>query len=310
MTLASNPLLQSADLVRYDAVRPEHVAPAVDRAIADADAAIARIEADAVEPTWTSFVEPLSDGTERLGTVWATVSHLSAVVDTPEFRAAYNAALPKVTEFWTRLSQNAVLFDRYRRLAASPSFASLTPVRRRIVEHALRDFRLGGAELPPDQKARFGAIEEELAQLSQAFAEHVLDATNDFVLDVDDVVALDGLPDDALAAAKARATEAGVVGWRITLHMPSYLAVLQFARDRSLRERLYAAYAKRASEFGKPEQDNGPLITRILALRAEAASLLAYDDYASYAMVSKMAESPTDVLAFLDELRVRARPFG
>ena len=304
------PLLEDADLVRYDAVAPEHVAPAVDAAIADADAAIAAIERSTEPPTWTSFIEPLSAATERLGRVWSTVSHLSAVVDTPELRAAYNASLPKVTEFWTRLSQNTTLFDRYRRMESSPDFASLAPIRRRIVANALRDFRLSGAELPTVEKDRFGAIEEESAQLSQAFSEHVLDATNEFVLDIADVKTLDGLPDDALAAARARAEQAGVDGYRITLHMPSYLAVMQFAKDRALREQLYAAYAKRASEFGKPEQDNGPLITRILALRAEAAKLLAYNDYASYAMVSKMAESPDEVLAFLERLRARARPFG
>ena len=150
----------------------------------------------------------------------------------------------------------------------------------------------------------------ELAQLSQAFSEHVLDATNEFFLDVQQVGELDGMPDDAIAAARGRAEQAGVSGYRITLHMPSYLAVLQFARHRSLRETIYAAYAKRASEFGKPEQDNGPLIERILALRAEAAALLGFDDYASLSLVPKMAESPADVLRFLEELRVRARPFG
>jgi oligopeptidase A len=307
---STNPLLEDADLIRYDAVAPTHVGPAVDVAIAEADAAIGAIERSTDAPTWTSFIEPLSAATEQVGRVWSTVSHLSAVVDTPELRAAYNAALPAITEFWTRLSQNTALFEKYRAMEASPDFASLPPVRQRIVSHALRDFRLSGAELPPDRKARFAAIEEESAQLSQAFSEHVLDATSEFALDLPDAQALNGLPDDALAAARTRAEQAGVAGYRVTLHMPSYLAVMQFATDRSLRETIYAAYAKRASEFGKPEQDNGPLITRILALRAEAAALLDYPDYASYAMVSKMAESPEDVLAFLDRLRVRARPFG
>ena len=309
-TLPLNPLLEDADLIRYDAVAPMHVVPAVDAAIADAESAVAAIEHSTEVPTWASFVEPLTNATERLGRVWSTVSHLSAVVDTPELRAAYNASLPKVTEFWTRLSQNTTLFDRYRRMEASADFAALPAVRQRIVTHALRDFRLGGAELPEAEKARFAAIEEESAQLSQAFSEHVLDATNDFALDLPDAQALDGLPADALAAARSRAVEAGVDGYRVTLHMPSYLAVMQFATDRSLRERIYAAYAKRASEFGKPDQDNGPLIARILALRAEAAAMLGYADYATYAMVSKMAESPDDVLAFLERLRVRARPFG
>ena len=305
-----NPLLEVADTIRYDAIDAAHVVPAVDTVLDAATSAIERLKADPAARTWSSFIVPFEEATDRIGHVWSAVSHLSAVADTPALRAAYNACLPKITEFWTGLSQDEALFARYREIAASDDFATLSPARRRVVENALRDFRLGGAELPPTEKARFAAIEDELAKLSQSFAEHVLDATNAFVLDLPDAAALDGLPDDALAAAKARAEAAGMPGVRVTLHMPSYLAVMQFAKDRSLRETVYAAYAKRASEFGDPAQDNGPLITRILALRAEAATLLAYDDYASLSMVPKMAESPDAVLRFLDELRVRARPFG
>jgi oligopeptidase A len=306
----SNPLLEVCDTIRYDAIDASHVVPAVDAVLAAATIAIDRLKADPAVATWSSFIVPLEEATDRIGHVWSAVSHLSAVVDTPALRAAYNACLPKVTEFWTGLSQDEALFARYREIAASADFATLSPARRRVVENALRDFRLGGAELPPTEKARFAAIEDELAKLSQSFSEHLLDATNAYALDLPDAAALDGLPDDALAAAKARAEAAGVPGVRVTLHMPSYLAVMQFAKDRALRETVYAAYAKRASEFGDPAQDNGPLITRILELRAEAAKLLAYDDYATLSMVPKMAESPDDVLRFLDELRARARPFG
>jgi oligopeptidase A len=310
MTPSTNPLLEDADMIRFDSIDASHVVPAVDAVIAGADAAIAALEDPSVEPTWTSFVEPLENATERFGHVWSIVSHLSAVADSPALRQAYNDCLPKVTEFSTRLSQNIALFEKYRAIERSATFQSLPPVRRRVVANAVRDFRLGGAELSPQKKARYAAIEEELAQLSQKFSEHVLDATNDFVLDISDVNDLHGLPDDALAAAKARADQAGVVGYRITLHMPSYLAVMQFANDRALREKVYAANAKRASEFGKPEQDNGPLIARILALREELATLMEYADYASLSMVPKMAEKPEDVLRFLDQLRDRAKPFG
>jgi len=306
----SNPLLESTDMVRYDAVAAEHVVPAVDVVLGEAVSSIDRLKADPHAKTWSSFVEPFEAATDRLGHVWSAVSHLSAVADTPALRAAYNACLPKITEFWTALSQDEALFERYRAIESSTDFARLSAPRQRVVQNALRDFRLGGAELPPVQKARFAAIEDELAKLSQSFSEHVLDATSAFVLDLSDPAALEGLPDDALAAAKARAEAAGIPGYRVTLHMPSYLAVMQFASDRTLRETLYAAYAKRASEFGDPAQDNGPLITRILELRAEAAELLEYDDYASLSMVPKMAESPDDVLRFLEALRVRAKPFG
>ena len=307
---SSNPLLERSDLIRYDAVDPAHVMPAVDEALSAASAAIRALQENPVATSWSTFVEPFESATEQLGRVWSAVSHLSAVVDTPSLRAAYNECLPKITEFWTGLSQNEALFAKYRAIEASSGHASLSASRRRVIANALRDFRLGGAELSGPDKARFAAIEEELAQLSQAFSEHVLDATNDFSLDVPDVATLDGMPDDAIAAARVRAEQAGVSGYRITLHMPSYLAVLQFARDRPLRETVYEAYAKRASEFGEPERDNGPLIERILALRAEAAALLGFPDYASLSMVPKMAESPADVLRFLEELRSKARPFG
>ena len=311
-TNSSNPLLDAAEPVRYDAIRAEHIAPAVTTVLAEANATIARLQenqaADAV--TWHSFIEPLDAATENVGRVWSAVSHLSAVADTPELRAAYNECLPKVTEFWTALGQNEAIFLKYRQIEQDDSFARMTPARKRVITNALRDFLLSGAELAPAEKVRFATIEEELAQLSQTFSEHVLDATNAFVLDISDVKQLDKLPDDALAAARTRAERAGVAGYRITLHMPSYLAVMQFATDRSLRETIYAAYAKRASEFGKPEEDNGPLIERILALRAEAATLLGYPNYASLSLVPKMAETPDEVLKFLEDLRARAMPFG
>ena len=311
MTL-SNPLLDPAEPMRYDAILAEHIAPAVTTVLAGANATIARLQAEgaAEATTWSSFIEPLDAATESVNRVWSAASHLSAVADTPELRAAYNACLPQVTEFWTALGQNEAIFTKYRQIEQGDAFTRMTPARKRVITNTLRDFRLSGAELPPAQKTRFAAIEEELAQTSQAFSEHLLDATNAFVLDISDVKQLDGLPDDALAAAKARGAQAGVASYRITLHMPSYLAVMQFATDRALRETIYAAYAKRASEFGQPEEDNGPLIERILTLRAEAAKLLGYADYASLSLVHKMAETPDDVLKFLEDLRARAKSFG
>jgi oligopeptidase A len=309
-TTTDNPLLAATEPVPFDRIAADHVVPAIDAAIRDANAVIEALEDPAAKTSWTAFVEPLNAATERVGHVWSIVSHLNAVADTPELRHAHNNVLPKVTEFWTTLGQSLALFAKYRALAEAPDFARLPRARKRVIENALRDFRLSGAELPSAEKARYAAIEDELAQLGQRFAEHVLDATNDFALDVPDATSLAGLPDDALAAARSRAAQAGVEGYRITLHMPSYLAVMQFANDRALRETLYAAYVKRASEFGKPDQDNGPLIERILELRAESAALMQYPDYASLAMVSKMADTPEDVLAFLEKLRVRAKPFG
>ncbi len=307
---AANPLLDETQPVRYDAIEPAHVAPAIDEVLATANATIARLQDGTEPPGWTTFIEPLDRATEAAQRVWAEVSHLNAVADTPELRAAYNACLPRITEFWTTVSQNTALFEKYRTLARSDAFARMPAARQRVIENAVRDFRLGGAELGPEDKARLAVIEDELAMLSQTFSEHVLDATNAFALDVTEVRELDGMPPDAIAAAKARADAAGATGWRITLHMPSYLAVMQFAAHRPLRERVYEAYTKRASEFGDPGLDNGPLILRILELRAEAAKLLGYADYASLSLVPKMAETPQHVLKFLEDLLARARPFG
>jgi oligopeptidase A len=255
-------------------------------------------------------VQPLSDALDRLDRAWAQVGHLNAVVNTPELRAAYNENLPKVTAFHTELGQDERLFARYRALAASPRFAAADPARRRVVDNALRDFRLSGAELAAAPKARFKAIEEELAGLSSRFADNVLDATNDFSLYVEDASRLAGMPADVVAAARASAQADGKPGWKLTLHMPSYLPVLQYADDRSLRETLYRANATRASEFGKPEWDNGPLVDRILTLRAEAAALLGYDSYAEVSLVPKMARSPAEVIDFLHDLATRAKPYA
>ena len=305
-----NPLLDFSGLPRFADIQPQHVAPAVDALLDEARATIAHVAAAPGSPNWESFVQPLSDALDRLDRVGAQVGHLNAVVNTPELRIAYNENLPKVTAFYTELGQDERLFARYRALAASPGFATADPARRRVVDNALRDFRLSGAELAATPKARFKAIEEELASLSSRFADNLLDATNDFAFYVEDAARLAGVPADVVAAARASAQADGKPGWKLTLHMPSYQPVLQYADDRSLREALYRANATRASEFGNRQWDNGPLVDRILALRAEAAALLGYDSYAEVSLVPKMARSPADVLAFLHDLAARARPYA
>jgi oligopeptidase A len=231
-------------------------------------------------------------------------------MDSPELREVYNENLPKITVYYAELGQNEALFAKFKALKASPAYAALSPARKTIVENELRDFRLGGAELPADKKARFMQVQEELAQLSAKFEENLLDATNDFALFVDDAAELAGVPDDVLAMMKAAAEADGKTGWKITLHMPSYLPVMQYADNRALREQVYRAYVTRASEFGKPELDNTPLIRSILGLRREAAELLGFTSYAEVSLAAKMADTPAEVLKFLDELGVRARPYA
>ena len=306
--MSANPLLDFSGLPRFADIRPAHVAPAITQLLAEAEAAVRH--AETVMPVdWERFVAPLDDATERLARAWNQVTHLEAVANTPELRAAYNETLPAVTRFWSALAQNQALFAQYRRLAEAPGFADWSQPRRKVVENALRDFRLGGAELPQAQKARFGEIREELAALQARFSQNVLDATDAFALYVEDEARLAGLPADVLAACRAAAGKDGRTGWKLGLQMPVYLPVQAYAEDRELRATLYRANAVRASELGDdPALDNGTLIDRILALRAELAALLGFGRYASYSLATKMAATPDEVLAFLRDLAARAKP--
>ena len=305
-----NPLLDFSGLPRFSEIRPEHVAPAIDQLLGEGRAAVAQVTAPTVPDAWDAFITPLEDANERLSRAWGQVAHLHAVLDSPALRDAYNASLPSVTQYWTELGHNERLFEKYRRLRASAAYAALPQARRKQVEDALRDFRLGGAELPPAEKARFAAIQDGLAQLGAKFSENLLDATNAFTLLVEDRARLSGLHEDALEAARQAADKDGRKGWKFTLHAPSYLPIMQYADDRALREAMYRASVTRASEFGKPEWDNTPLIARILKLRREEARLLGYPNFAEVSLVPKMAHSPAQVLEFLQDLALRARPFA
>lgn len=311
MNSATNPLLDFSDLPRFDAIKPEHVTPAVTALLEENRAVVAKLEAPMAQVTWDNFVEPLENATEKLGRAWGVVGHLNAVVDTPELRAAYNENLPKVTEFWTELGQNLALFEKYKALKASSEYTSLSPARKKIIENALRDFRLGGAELPDDKKARFAEIQEKQAALSTKFSENVLDATNEYALIIADEADLRGLPDDVKQAARAAAEKDGKPGFKFTLHFPSYFPILQYADKRELRETIYRANATKASEYGaKPEWDNTQNIAEILKLRDEEAKLLGFKNFAEVSLVPKMAETPQQVIGFLQDLAKRARPFA
>ena len=305
----SNPLLDFDGLPHFPAIRPEHVGPAVAELIAAGRAAIERVAAVAT-PSWDTFVQPLDDANERLARAWSQVNHMSAVVNTPALREAYHAALPQVTQFFAEQGQDPRLHAGFKRLRAMPEFASLGAARRRYIDNQLRDFRLGGAELAPREKARFLAVREELAKLGSRFQDNVLDATNAFALYVSDPQELSGIPEDVVGAAREAAAGEGREGAKLTLHMPCYLPVMQYADHSGLRERMYRAYVTRASEFGPPEWDNGANIRRILALRAELAQLLGYRSYSEVSLATKMAASPDEVVRFLDDLARRARPFA
>ncbi|MEK6211429.1 MAG: M3 family metallopeptidase [Pseudomonadota bacterium] len=305
-----NPLLDFSGLPRFAEFKPDHVTPALDQLLAENRELIARQEADRREPSWENFVAPLDDANERLRRAWGQVAHMNAVMNSPALREAYNANLGRISQYFTELSQSEALFRKYEALRASPDFSALTQAQRKVIDNELRDFRLGGAELPAERKARFKQVSERLAQLSSKFNDNLLDATNGFELIIQDRAQLSGIPDDVLEAAHKAATEVGKAGWKFTLQMPSYLPVMQYADNRDLRERLYHAYATRAAEFGNPAWDNTAPISEILKLRREQAQLLGFKTFAELSLQPKMADSPAQVLRFLDELATRAKPYA
>ncbi|KVO77195.1 oligopeptidase A [Burkholderia ubonensis] len=310
----TNPLLDFSGLPRFGEIRPEHVTPALDTLLADANRAVDAASASATPATWADVVEAVERATEPLGRAWSVVGHLNAVADTPELRAAYGENLPRVTEFWSSVGQNLALYEKYKAIAASAEYATLSVERKKILDNALRDFRLSGAELPEDQKPRFAELQEQQAALSKAFSDHVLDATNAYAYVAQDEAELAGLPGDAIEAAREAAQKDGKDGWKFTLHFPSYFPVLQYADNRALRETLYRAYATRASELGpqygggNAEWDNTAIVADELKLRREEAQMLGYRNFAEVSLAPKMAESPQQVVAFLEDLATRARP--
>jgi len=304
----TNALLDFSDLPLFDRVRPEDVAPAIDQLLAEAEQALETVTAPDFPTDWTEMAKVLDVATERFGRAWGTVGHLNAVADTPELRAAYNAAMPKVTEFWTRLGADERLYAKYKAIDT----ATLDAEQRQAHRNSVRNFVLSGAELQGADRERFAALQERQAELSQKFSENALDATDAFSYFAS-LEELDGLPDDAVQGYRAAAQADGREGYKITLKMPSYLPVMQFAHSSELRRKLYTAYVTRASEIGTDEQrkfDNSAIIKETLALRREEARLLGYANFAEVSVVPKMAESPAEVIEFLHDLARRAKPYG
>lgn len=318
---ASNPLLSDALLPPFSAIRPEHVEPAVSQLIDEGRAHLQELLKALGEPTWESLVAPLEAEDDRLERAFAPVSHLNAVANTPELRDAYNASIALLTDYSTEVSQNRELFEAYQALADSEAYQALSSTQKKVVDNALRDFKLGGVALEGDDKKRYGAIAKRLSELSTTFANNVLDATAAWYLHFDDAEALAGLPESALAQAK----QAGELkkhdngeplgGYVVTLDFPSYLAVMMYADDRTLREQMYRAFVTRASADGRKADgssaacwDNTGLIAETLALRHEQARLLGFASYAERSLATKMADTPEQVIGFLQELAEKSRP--
>jgi oligopeptidase A len=307
--LSTNPLTQNKGLPDFAAIRPEHVTPAIDALLADAGAALEKAVSANVAPDYDAMSAVLDVATERLVRSWGAVAHLAHVADTPALRAAYGENLAKVSEFYTRLGADERLYAKYKAINQAPAAGALSAPRRKALSNAMRDFVLSGAELNGAHKQRFAQIQERSSELTQQFREHVLDATDSFAYYAEEAE-LEGVPDDARQAARAAAQAEGKPGFKIGLQFPSYFPVMQYGTNRALRQTLYTAYVTRASELGAPERDNSAVMSELLQLRQEEAQLLGYASYAEVSLVPKMAESPAQVIEFLKDLAVRARPFA
>lgn len=305
-----NPVLYRESLPLFDRIEPDHVSPAIESVLNEANTLIHSLKEMNAPTSWNNFVEPIEIISEKISRAWGQIEHLNAVINSDSLRKAYNDNLIKLTEFYTNLSQDESLYKKYQSLKDSEVFKSLTPSQKRIIDNVLREFKLGGAELNETDKKRFKVIQEKLAKLSTQFEENILDATNEFSIFVDHLDELIGIPEENIKKAHAEAKEDKKEGYKFTLHFPSYLPVMQYADNRTLREKLYHAYATRASELASPKFDNTNLIEEILSLRYESSQLLGFKNFTEMSLVTKMAKSSEEVITFLMDLANKAKPFA
>lgn len=304
----SNPLLDASRLPQFSHIQPEHAEAAVDQLLAENRRRIAELLEQDGPFSWHKLVEPIELLEDRLGRAWSPVSHLNAVVNSQELRDAYNACLPKLSDYGTEMGQNARLFEAYKAVAQDAD--TLDSAQRKVLENALRDFHLSGVDLPAEQKDRYKDISQRLSQLSAKFQENVLDATQGWDKLVTDQADLAGLPDSALELLAQNAARKDQQGWLLNLEFPAYLPVVTYAEDRALRREVYEAFSTRASDRGPQagQWDNGTVMEEILALRHELADLLGFNNYAERSLATKMARSPDQVMEFLQDLARRSRP--
>lgn len=308
--MSDNVLLHLGEEPRFDQIKTEDIKPALQTAIAKAREQIAAIKAQ-THTDWANTVEKLTDITERVGRIWSVVSHLNSVVDTPELRAVYNELMPEITIFFTEIGQDIELYNRFKIIKNSAEFDTLSPAQQTKLNHDLRDFVLSGAELPPEQQAELAQLQTEGAQLGAKFAQNIQDATDAFGIYFDDAAPLAGIPEDSIAMFAAAAQSEGKTGYKIGLQIPHYLAVIQYADNRELREQIYRAYVTRASELSDDGKfDNTANIDRTLENALKTAKLLGFKNYAELSLATKMADTPEQVLNFLHDLARRAKPFA
>ena len=308
----SNPLLTFTDLPLFSQIKPEHIQPAVEQAIADCRAKIEEVLASDAAPTWDSIIVPLAETDDRLSRIWSPVSHLNSVQNSEALREAYEACLPALSEYGTWVGQNKGLYEAYKSIKQSDAFATLSQAQQKTIVDELRDFELSGIGLPADQQKRYGDISKRTSELSSNFSNNVLDATMGWSKHITDEAELSGLPESAMAAAKAAAEAKELDGWLLTLEMPSYIPIMTYADNKPLRREIYEAFVTRASDRGPNagKWDNTDLISEELQLRHEVSRLLGFSSYSEKSLATKMAESPTQVLGFLNDLAAKAKPQG
>ena len=306
----TNPLLIRSDLPAFSSIKPEHIEPAISQLLDEARSVVKQCLEATTDYTWENLIEPIEDIEDKLNKAWSPVSHLNSVANSDELRLAYNACLPKLSEYGTELGQNEDLCKAYHVIANRTDFANLDKAQQKIIHNALRDFKLSGIDLDTAKKQRYKEISQELSRLASNYEENLLDATNAWSKHITDVSELAGLPDSALAQAKQAAEQQNKDGWLITLQFPSFQAVITYDDNRELRREHYEAYVTRASEQGpqNPQWDNTQNMENILALRHEKAQLLGFNNYAELSLATKMAEKPSDVTSFLEDLATKSLP--
>ncbi len=308
----TNPLLQSTSLPQFSKIKPEHIKPAVEHAIANCKKTIADVLASNTEFTWDNLVAPVDEVDDVLGKLWSPISHMNSVVNSDELRESYESCLPLLSEYGTFVGQHAELFAAYQQLSESEAFTTLNKPQQKVISNALRDFRLSGIALNDDDKKRYGEIATRLSELSSTFGNNILDATHAFSINVTVENELVGLPESAKEAAKALAESQEKSGWLFTLDIPSYLPVMTYSDNQALREKMYRAYVTRASELGPNggEYDNSPIMAELLSLRHELANLLGFDSFAEKSLATKMANNTDEVLGFLENLAIKSKAQG
>lgn len=305
----NNPLLETSKLPPFSAITAAHIQPAIEKILQTNRERIEHLLATVTQPTWDNFMAPMQAWDDELAQAWSPVGHLNGVLNSDELREAYNACLPLLSQYSTELGQNQALCELYKKLEASEEFNSYSVAQKKAVTNALRDFHLGGVDLPAEKKKRYGEIKQRLSQLTSKFSENVLDATNKWHKDIVNKEELAGVPDSALGLFAQQSQAADVEGYRLTLDFPCYLPILTYCHNRALREEMYTAFVTRASELSDDGQfDNSANIDEILELRYELAQLLGFDSYAHYSLATKMADTPEEVLAFLNDLAAKAKP--